>query len=69
MNDRSRQLRLRAEGDEPGRLLALSDGLFATVLTILVLDLKLPGHPTDWRAPETFTASSTNSGSTYSVTC
>ena len=42
MNDRSRQLHLRAEGDDPGRLLALSDGLFATVLTILVLDLKLP---------------------------
>lgn len=42
MNDRPRQLRLRAEGDDPGRLLALSDGLFATVLTILVLDLKLP---------------------------
>src|SRR5512136_15914 len=42
MNDRSRQLRLRAEGDDPGRLLALSDGLFATVLTILVLDLTLP---------------------------
>jgi uncharacterized membrane protein len=27
---------------EPLRLLALSDGLFATVLTVLVLDLKLP---------------------------
>ena len=27
---------------EPTRFLALSDGLFATVLTILVLDLKLP---------------------------
>ena len=42
MNDRSRQLRWRVEDDDPGRLLALSDGLFATVLTILVLDLKLP---------------------------
>ncbi len=28
---------------EPTRFIALSDGLFATVLTILVLDLKLPG--------------------------
>ncbi len=26
----------------PARLLALSDGLFATVLTLLVLDLKIP---------------------------
>jgi len=29
-------------GKEPLRLLALSDGLFATVLTLLVLDLRLP---------------------------
>jgi uncharacterized membrane protein len=29
-------------GREPIRLLALSDGLFATVLTLLVLDLRLP---------------------------
>ena len=29
-------------GKEPIRLIALSDGLFATVLTLLVLDLKLP---------------------------
>ena len=29
-------------GNDLTRLLALSDGLFATVLTILVLDLKLP---------------------------
>ena len=42
MSDRSQQLRSRVEDDDPGRLLALSDGLFATVLTILVLDLKLP---------------------------
>ncbi len=42
MNDRSQPLRLRTEGDNLGRLQALSDGLFATVLTILVLDLKLP---------------------------
>jgi len=42
MNDRSQQLRSRVEDDDPGRLLALSDGLCATVLTILVLDLKLP---------------------------
>jgi uncharacterized membrane protein len=42
MNDRSQPLRLRTEGDNLGRLHALSDGLFATVLTILVLDLKLP---------------------------
>jgi uncharacterized membrane protein len=30
------------EGKEPLRLLALSDGLFATVLTLLVLDLRIP---------------------------
>jgi uncharacterized membrane protein len=42
MNVRSQPLRLRTEGDNLGRLHALSDGLFATVLTILVLDLKLP---------------------------
>jgi uncharacterized membrane protein len=29
-------------GKEPLRLLALSDGLFATVLTLLVLDLRIP---------------------------
>src|SRR5512140_498479 len=29
-------------GKEPLRLLALSDGLFATVLTVLVLDLRIP---------------------------
>ncbi len=32
----------RTAGNDLTRLLALSDGLFATVLTILVLDLKLP---------------------------
>jgi uncharacterized membrane protein len=31
-----------AAAREPQRLLALSDGLFATVLTLLVLDLRLP---------------------------
>ncbi len=30
------------QGKEPLRLLALSDGLFATVLTLLVLDLRIP---------------------------
>ena len=29
-------------GKEPLRLIALSDGLFATVLTLLVLDLRIP---------------------------
>lgn len=48
-----------AEGDEPsepasdnssGRLLALSDGVFAIAMTLLALDLRLPGlgaHPSD----------------------
>ena len=31
-----------ARGKEPLRLVALSDGLFATVLTLLALDLKIP---------------------------
>ena len=31
-----------AKRKEPARLLALSDGLFATVLTLLVLDLRVP---------------------------
>ena len=35
-------LHVHARGDDLARMLALSDGLFATVLTILVLDLKLP---------------------------
>jgi uncharacterized membrane protein len=30
------------QGKEPVRMLALSDGLFATVLTLLVLDLRIP---------------------------
>jgi uncharacterized membrane protein len=30
------------EGKEPVRLISLSDGLFATVLTLLVLDLRIP---------------------------
>jgi uncharacterized membrane protein len=33
---------LDVEGREPARLIALTDGLFATVLTILVLDIRLP---------------------------
>ena len=48
-----------AEGDEPnepasdnsnGRLLALSDGVFAIAMTLLALDLRLPdlgAHPSD----------------------
>lgn len=53
-----------AHGKEPHRLMALSDGLFATVLTLLVLDLKLPdalsassGNPTvflTWLGPHLF---------------
>ena len=40
---RKQDLSLReVEGDQPLRLVALSDGVFATVLTLLVLDLKLP---------------------------
>ena len=42
MSHQPQSLRLRAKGDDLTRMLALSDGLFATVLTILVLDLKLP---------------------------
>ena len=42
MSDRQQSLHMRIEGGDLTRLLALSDGLFATVLTILVLDLKLP---------------------------
>jgi uncharacterized membrane protein len=51
-------------GKEPLRLLALSDGLFATVLTLLVLDLRIPealntpgGNPanfTRWVGPHLF---------------
>ncbi len=39
MKDRERTA---ARRKEPSRLLALSDGLFATVLTLLVLDLRVP---------------------------
>jgi uncharacterized membrane protein len=39
--DNKRKFVLDTKGGEPTRLLALSDGVFATVLTILVLDLKL----------------------------
>jgi uncharacterized membrane protein len=42
MSNKPKLLNPHIEGDEPTRLIALSDGLFATVLTILVLDLKLP---------------------------
>jgi len=38
---RERKLNL-IQGKEPLRLVALSDGLFATVLTLLVLDLRIP---------------------------
>ena len=37
----NRKFFLDTKGGEPVRLIALSDGVFATVLTILVLDLKL----------------------------
>ena len=42
MSHQPQLLRASAAGKDLTRLLALSDGLFATVLTILVLDLKLP---------------------------
>ncbi|HTP06894.1 MAG TPA: TMEM175 family protein [Anaerolineae bacterium] len=42
MSNQPQPLHWRTEGNDLTRLLALSDGLFATVLTILVLDLKLP---------------------------
>jgi uncharacterized membrane protein len=42
MSNKQRRFSPQMEGNEPGRLVALSDGLFATVLTILVLDLRLP---------------------------
>jgi len=42
MSHQPQPLHLHARGDDLTRMLALSDGLFATVLTILVLDLKLP---------------------------
>ena len=34
--------RIQRRAKEPARLLTLSDGLFATVLTLLVLDLRIP---------------------------
>ena len=40
-----RKFFLDTKGGEPTRLIALSDGIFATVLTILVLDLKLDLPP------------------------
>lgn len=42
MADHSAQGLNTTEKKEPLRLLALSDGLFATVLTLLVLDLRIP---------------------------
>ena len=42
MSHQPQPLHWHTEGNDLTRLLALSDGLFATVLTILVLDLKLP---------------------------
>ena len=36
-----------ASDDSPGRLLALSDGVFAIAMTLLALDLRLPGLGTD----------------------
>jgi uncharacterized membrane protein len=40
-DNRERKMNLNP-GKEPVRLVALSDGLFATVLTLLVLDLRIP---------------------------
>ncbi len=42
MADRPEGTQRSAQRKEPVRLVALSDGLFATVLTLLVLDLRLP---------------------------
>ncbi len=42
MSNQPQPLHGHTVGNDLTRLLALSDGLFATVLTILVLDLKLP---------------------------
>ena len=42
MSKPPRPLHWHTVGNDLTRLLALSDGLSATVLTILVLDLKLP---------------------------
>ena len=40
MNDNQEQRMNNAREKDPLRLLALSDGVFATVLTLLVLDFK-----------------------------
>lgn len=38
-----RQRRIRYEhGNDPARVLALSDGVFAIVLTLLVLEIQVP---------------------------
>jgi uncharacterized membrane protein len=42
MAHQPQRLHRHTAGNDLSRLLALSAGLFATVLTILVLDLKLP---------------------------
>jgi uncharacterized membrane protein len=42
MNDNQEQRINNAREKDPMRLLALSDGVFATVLTLLVLDLRIP---------------------------
>ena len=42
MSDQPQPLHWPMLGNDLTRLLALSDGFFATVMTILVLDLKLP---------------------------
>jgi uncharacterized membrane protein len=62
-DSRERKMSL-TQGKEPFRLVALSDGLFATVLTLLVLDLRIPdtlnvsgGNPTTfikWIGPHLF---------------
>jgi uncharacterized membrane protein len=62
-NNRELKTKL-TQGREPLRLVALSDGLFATVLTLLVLDLRIPdalnaygGSMTDfskWVGPHLF---------------
>ena len=42
MRDSRKNVVRTSKKREPQRLLALSDGLFATVLTLLVLDLRVP---------------------------
>jgi TMEM175 potassium channel family protein len=41
MNE-NRERKIGFAGKDPSRLIALSDGLFATVMTLLVLDLRIP---------------------------